>query len=328
MDCRKSLGLALGLLVGLSGCRSWNGPSDPSGTHSSHITPRPPATSPYQALGKDATRQPSPALSVAAGDYFAKSAAAPDRPPQDREQSYEQARLAYLQALKLDPNYLPAQLGLARCHVEIGELDKALAAYQRALEIAPQNGVVWHDMAQAHLRRKDWSTALSCLERAMAIDPANRAFQTTYGWALARSGRQDEALACFTRLSNPAQAHYKLARMLHHMQQTDAARGHLQAALREDPQCEEAKALLAQFNAPANPVTPRVVAEDPSLPPRVEPIRAVIYQQPAAPPAVPAPTSATPKPLDPAVIAPTTTERTLPPIAEPVLLLPKPPTIR
>ncbi len=211
---------------------------------------------------------------------------APDRPQEEREQGFEQARLAYLQALQGDPNYLPAQLGLARCYLGLNDLTRAQSAYERALAMSPNNAVVWHDLSVVYLRQKNWKTALSCLDKAISNDPDNRKYQNTMGWVLARAGREEESFTCFNRLYGPVQAHCNLAKMLHHNHQTESAHRHLQAALQQDPQAEEAVALMAKLNSPeisAPATTALKPGNGQDLPPQVEPVQTVIYQQPAAP---------------------------------------------
>lgn len=300
------------------------------------------------------TVQPKPSTLVAAGDFYARAALTPNRQPQEKEQAFEQARRAYQQALQGDPKYLPAQIGLARCYVGLNDMDRARAAYEKALEMSPNNPVVWHDLSVVYLRLKNWDTALSCLDKAITGDPENRQYQNTQGWALARAGRTNEALACFTRLHGEAQAHYKLARMLDHTEQKDQALKHIQMALQLNPGNEDARKLMASMTgapgaAPGQSLenqTPiQQASVNPNLPPQVQPIRTTIYQEHGAMPPANAPRT-----LDPSVLEPQPTMppapvsyqlppdliqvparnsiQPAPPGAEPVHLIPPPPRTR
>jgi tetratricopeptide (TPR) repeat protein len=98
-----------------------------------------------------------------------------------------------------------------------------------------------------HARKKEWEPALKCLRKAGELDPENRQFSHNLGYCLARSGRYEESLACFTKTDGEAKAHYNLARMLHHMQQDDLSRQYLRTAVEKDPYLIPAKELLAQL---------------------------------------------------------------------------------
>jgi Flp pilus assembly protein TadD len=106
-----------------------------------------------------------------------------------------------------------------------------------------------------YARAKDWNPAIDALRRAAACEPENRQYQNTLGACLARAGRSEEAFAAFCKGGTKAQAHYRMAFMLHHLRSDDEARQHLQASIDADPRFEPARQLLAQLEGrePANP---------------------------------------------------------------------------
>jgi tetratricopeptide (TPR) repeat protein len=101
-------------------------------------------------------------------------------------------------------------------------------------------------MAQA--RQKQWEPALAHLKEASDLDPENRSYETTYAYTLARAGKWQESYQAFCKLGTPAEAHYNLARMLHHLQQDDASREHLALALQADPNLASARQMLASLS--------------------------------------------------------------------------------
>lgn len=75
------------------------------------------------------------------------------------------------------------------------------------------------------------------------------------GMCLARAGQTDEALLVLMRVEGEAQAHYTVARMMHHMKQDEASKKYARQALVADPKLEGARQLLAELEggaAPAN----------------------------------------------------------------------------
>jgi hypothetical protein len=132
-----------------------------------------------------------------------------------------------------------------------------------------------------YARGKEWPAALESFGQAVQLDPDNKQYQKTYGFALARAGRSEEAYAALAHCMGEAEAHTNVARMLKHLQQRDACQWHLQLALRANPGYAPARDLLAELNGP-----PPVAAAQPARP--EEPagaVQQVRYEEPAAPPA-------------------------------------------
>jgi tetratricopeptide (TPR) repeat protein len=229
MDCRKPLFLFLGLLAGAGGCtttlpgvRLLTAPTPPGPTEIVHKAP----------------------TYVAFGDFRARSALEPEHPPAQREQFREEARRAYLKAIEVDPKYLPAYVALARL-LQVGE-DHAEAAnvYQKALAVEPGNAALWFELGMCQCRVKNWGAALTNMRKGLELDPNNRKYATITGYALARAGQWDEAIAILSRAQGPARAHYDVARMLRHLNQTTEARQHAQMAVSADPNLQVARDLL------------------------------------------------------------------------------------
>ncbi len=202
-------------------------------------------------------RQPKAATCVAYAVFSERSAADPRCAPLDQERLRDQARRAYQQALQIEPNHLPALTGLARLYVTMEAYDRAVATYQLAIQAYPKESSLWQELGMCQARHKDWDAALQNLQQAVALDPENRLYSHALGYCLARAGRYDESYVIFAKLDGEANAHYNLARMLHHLNQDDLSKQHLQLALAVKPDMIPAQQLLESLASP--------VAETPKL---------------------------------------------------------------
>jgi tetratricopeptide (TPR) repeat protein len=342
MDCRKCLWLALGIFFVSTGCQNTK---TPNGTATVQGESRPvlPAVAPYHARKPNEDdnlpkTQPRPALLVAAGDLFLREALAPEATQEKKMENFDKARINYQQAIRNEPTYLPAQMGLARTYVGMNQLEQARDVYETILHLSPKNGVAYSDMAVVYLRSKNGDAAIKCLQKAVELEPENRQHQNTLAWTLARLGRNDESLAVFTKLHGEAGAHVRMAKMHQHLKQVEPARRHLEAALAVDPDLVEARNLLTSLSDGApQPGTPPVQVQ---VPQPASPIRPAIYNQPSTPatvdpvgaeePQVSKP-EAPPNYVVPAeliVVQPASAEPEDPEPREPERLLPPPPPTR
>jgi lipopolysaccharide biosynthesis regulator YciM len=299
MDCRKTLGLGLCLLMGAAGC-SHNvamGPSVPPAQANNTPAPATVQMLPPGATVRKAAEQPAltphASTCVALGDWAASEANAPDISDTKRQEKREQARQAYRRALTIDPHNLPAYESLAKLYGDLKDHTHAVATYRQAAQMFPNEPRVFYELGRCYGGYKEWEPAIQSLARAVELDPENRKYVDTLGWMQARVGRYDDSLATFRKVHDIAEAHYRLALMLEHLQQPELCKQQLQAALEQDSHQERAKALLAKLNeAPANPIQ-RAEFTEAAKPQLTDAAPAPAAEEPAAPP--PAETPA-PKP--------------------------------
>jgi tetratricopeptide (TPR) repeat protein len=226
MDCRKSLFLALTLFAGSGGCAS--------------LLPTRVAVSDDKAH--------KPATYVAFADYRASASCTQGINPAEQQQFREEAKLSYLKAIEVDPNHLPAYLGLARLQQTCEDHGAAAATYERALRLRPQDSSLWFEHGICQCRAKNWNAAIQSLRKACELDPANRQYATTLGFTLARAGMYNDSFAVLARQFGEARAHSDLARMLHHLNQPELARQQAMMALSKDPLEQAARTLLASLD--------------------------------------------------------------------------------
>lgn len=248
MDGRKSAMLVLSLALGCTGCAtthekttSIHGPDDPT---------------PVLTQVKEEAKQPAPArviLAMGARDEM-EADAAKDR-PEAQARMRDQARRAYQEVLKNEPNNIDAFRGLARVYTSMGDYDRAADTYKKALAKHPRDVNLWHDFGMMHDRKKDWAQGVHCFQKALEIDPENQRCLKAMGFTLARAGQVDQAMVYLTRaMGSAVAAHTNVAMMLMHLAGQDPgdaaarqalARQHLQLALQENPNYERARDLLA-----------------------------------------------------------------------------------
>jgi tetratricopeptide (TPR) repeat protein len=248
MDCRTRMFWSLALLGGMAGCTS-------TGTNTTSTPPAPTPTPVQTAriepdkIKKESDlpkKDPTPKMCVVWGNLAAGEADA-SRSPVDANEKRDQARKAYQQALKLDPNYLPAYQGLAKLYLALQDTEHAVATLQTALKHHPKDAAVYFDLGMIYCNRKEWAPALENLTKAAQLEPENRLYVNTLGHAQARAGKPDEALKTYLRVNPEAQAHLNVARMMMHLNQPELCRQYLQTALQKDPNVPGGHELVVQL---------------------------------------------------------------------------------
>lgn len=215
-------------------------------------------------------RPPKPATFVAWGDLREQEAEEPGVDQARKMNLYDEARQCYQKALKVDPKNLAAYNGLARVYLKMEHCDRALEVYNQAVEKFPKEFGLWYDMGMCHCRVKQWDKAVFSFKKALEVDPENRPVTQTLGFCLARAGHIPESLEALQKIMKPAQAHFQIARMLHHVERDDLCREELHKALAIDPEFTPAHAMLASLNrvppVSNSPRTPVVTPSQPSQP--------------------------------------------------------------
>jgi tetratricopeptide (TPR) repeat protein len=118
----------------------------------------------------------------------------------ERAGEMNHAEAAFKEVLALDPNHAPTLNYLGYMFAERGvRLDEALSLIERALTIDPDNGAYLDSLGWAYYQLKRFDRARDHLARAAEQLPGNSVVQDHFGDALAALGRQEEAIAAWTR---------------------------------------------------------------------------------------------------------------------------------
>jgi Tfp pilus assembly protein PilF len=242
MDGLRTCCLAFGLLCGGLGC-----------VHQVEET-RALGPAPANEVSKQdelPKQQPKASTCVALATFREQMAADPKCNSTDRERLHDEARQFYNQALRIDPNYMPAHLGLAKLYVSIGDNERAVETFQKALEGHPKEPQLWFELGMCYARQQQWEPAVKHLETASELNPENRQYINMIGFCLARAGHYDESVSYFQKAVGEGMAHYNVARMLHHVKQDELCKQHLHLALQASPDLEPARQLLAEVETPS-----------------------------------------------------------------------------
>ena len=125
------------------------------------------------------------------------------------------AELQYLACLKLRPDWLPALLGVGATASRNGLNSQALDAYTRATQTDAKSADAWIGVGRAQLKTGvAYDQALTAFETAARLAPGRTDYLDDYADTLRRSSRWDEAEALLRRrlaaAPDDALAHYLL----------------------------------------------------------------------------------------------------------------------
>ena len=254
MDGHKSLLLILALAMGCTGCIT---------SHEQKVTLRghdDPA--PFAAPIKEEAKKPAPPrVLIAMAEMREREADLAKDRPETQARMRDEARRAYQELLKNDPDNIDGYRGLARVYTSMGDYDRAADTYKKALAKNPREVNLWHDFGIMHDRRRDWAEGARCFQKALEFDPENQHCLKALGFTLARAGQIDQSMIYLTRaMGSTVAAHTNVALMLLHVAEQEPgnpasrqelARQHLHMALQENPNYERARELLASLDGQA-----------------------------------------------------------------------------
>ncbi len=176
----------------------------------------------------------------------------------------EEARRAYFQALKIDPNNLDAMRQIGKLYAKLGDCDRAQDTFKKAMVKYPKDAGLWYDLGTCHQRRRDFAESVRCFSKALELDPENRDYMKHLGITLAWTGRINDGLSLLTRAYGSASlANYYIACIYDQREQPDQAKLYLRASLRENPNLDKAQILLDHLERGNAPLIQRVSLNSP-----------------------------------------------------------------
>lgn len=109
---------------------------------------------------------------------------------------YDDAAIAYDQALTLAPEDFAASVGLAGALRAAGRPAEAADALHRAVELRPDSVPCLHDLAMLQVELGDLEAASALLVRALALSPRHAGVHTSFAQLNAIRGRLSDAAWC------------------------------------------------------------------------------------------------------------------------------------
>src|SRR5713101_33541 len=111
--------------------------------------------------------------------------------------NYEAALVGFVEALRLDGDYLLALQGKARCQERLNQHAGALETYRRILAKDRRNVDSLRAVARLHMEQRHWRECLESVEDLLRLRPNEAAALQMKGDALTNLGRRPEALAAY-----------------------------------------------------------------------------------------------------------------------------------
>jgi tetratricopeptide (TPR) repeat protein len=151
----------------------------------------------------------------------------------------EEAKQAYEQALRVDPRFLAAPIGLGTIAYMQGQQAEAEARFREALAMDASSAEANNNLAGLLVRQNKLAEAVPYFAEAVRVKPEFANAQYSYAATLARLQKRDEAITHYRAAldANPdfAAAHYDLGLLLAEQGKFEEAIGHYREALRQDP---------------------------------------------------------------------------------------------
>jgi tetratricopeptide (TPR) repeat protein len=160
----------------------------------------------------------------------------------EQQGQIDRAIKVYLDAVSKGYEGADAYHRLAVLYDKKGKCRESTKFYQQALKIDPHNADVCCDQGYSYYLQQRWQEAEASLQRAIALKPDLARAHINLGMVLARSGRENEALAEFARAGRTeAEARANLAFALTLNRRTVEAEQEFEMALAADPTCDQAR---------------------------------------------------------------------------------------
>ena len=142
---------------------------------------------------------------------------------------------------------------LARAHRELKETAEELAVLNKIAELSPDAPDAYARLIELATARQDWPEVLANAARFAAVNPLTSTPHRAAAAASEALGKKPDAIAAYRTVlrlapENPADIHYRLARLLHETRDPSAKREAL-LALEEAPRFRAALKLLLEINS-------------------------------------------------------------------------------
>ncbi|UUO04368.1 tetratricopeptide repeat protein [Blastopirellula sp. J2-11] len=168
------------------------------------------------------------------------------------EEKWEEAQEPIERLLELAPNYAGEGSGLpmkAKISRETSDTQQEIAVLEQLAELSADSVAVYRRLAQLYEEQADWEAVVVNAKRILAVNPLIPEPHRLMATAGERSGDQSAAIHGLQALSlmdpyDPADVHFRAARLLEQVGRFEEARKQVLLALEEAPRYREAHQLL------------------------------------------------------------------------------------
>ena len=148
-----------------------------------------------------------------------------------------------------------ADLLLARAYRELGRTEDERAALSRFAERSPDGVDAFLRLLKLECEAEDWPSVMTTARRLLAVNPLLLQTWRAISEAAEHLNRPHDAIGAWQAMlamgpEDPAEAHFRLAYLLH-VQGDPQAKSHVLQALEEAPRYRDAHRLLLEITRPA-----------------------------------------------------------------------------
>ncbi len=112
----------------------------------------------------------------------------------DKEKKHPLARESFQNALKFNPDYVPAIFALARVYKQEGNYEAAKAGFLHLMQKDPRDSKAYFNLADIALEEKNFEQALSYFKKVVDLDPEQAISRNRLGACLVELKKYDEAV--------------------------------------------------------------------------------------------------------------------------------------
>ncbi|HKE60549.1 MAG TPA: VWA domain-containing protein [Pyrinomonadaceae bacterium] len=104
-------------------------------------------------------------------------------------EKFDEAVVAFSQAVKLKPDYAAAHCNLGDAYFELEEVKKAIEAYKQAIRYRPDFALAYNKLGTAYREQRDYKKAVEAYNQSLRLDP--NASLTHYNLGLVYANREN-----------------------------------------------------------------------------------------------------------------------------------------
>ena len=178
--------------------------------------------------------------------------------------NWKEAKVPLQKIIELYPDQREADSAyslLARAQRELGETDAEIETLTKLADLASDAVDAFERLMEIWAERKDWAKVVDYASRYTSVNPLRPEPHRQAANAFEELKRRKEAIEAYSTLialnpPDPAETHFRLARLLHE-ERNPSAKRHVLLALEEAPRFRAAQRLLLEITGKPS-VAPRV----------------------------------------------------------------------